>query len=158
MPRSPNSTQQLSRPGFGPAAELLEQRKLAKLMRVHPLVFVVLLAVGGFAESCSSAAKPDVIDPPGPPYQVISGGPVQPPVALHRVEPSRPAGVTETGRVIVQTVIGLDGVPRDITVVEAPHPKLADVSAEAVKGWRFRPGTLRGKEVETIFYIQITFH
>jgi hypothetical protein len=49
-------------------------------------------------------------------------------------------------------------VPRDIVVVEAPHPKLGEVSAEAVKGWRFKPGTLRGQDVETIFYIQITFH
>lgn len=85
-------------------------------------------------------------------------GDVKVPVAIHRVEPDRPDGVTETGQVLMQTVIGLDGVARDIRIIRSPHPKLSDVSIEALKQWRFRPGTLHGRPVETIFYVQITFH
>ena len=120
-------------------------------------VSAIALAVVLLAGSCSSSPQSSS-EPAGPPYQVVSGGPVKPPVALHRVEPARPAGVYETGPVLVKTVVGLDGVPRDIVVVKAPHPRLGEVSAEAVKDWRFRPGTLNGKDVETIFLIQITFH
>jgi len=54
-------------------------------------------------------------------------------------------------------VIGTDGTPREIVVLESPHPKLSEASVEAAKGWRFRPGTYRGEPVDTIFNIQITF-
>ncbi|MGZ8853822.1 MAG: energy transducer TonB [Thermoanaerobaculia bacterium] len=112
---------------------------------------MLLLAVG-----CQSSAPPPA-DPAGPPYMVISGGPVSPPVALHRVIPKRPEGVTEKGQVLLKTIVGLDGIARNIEVVKTPHPALGEVSAEAVKHWRFTPGTLRGKPVETIFLILITF-
>jgi len=85
-------------------------------------------------------------------------GDVKAPVAIHRVEPNRPSGVTETGQVVMQTVIGLDGTARDIRVIKTPHPELSAVAVEALKGWRFRPGTLHGRPVEIIFYVQITFH
>jgi Gram-negative bacterial tonB protein. len=55
-------------------------------------------------------------------------------------------------------VIGADGAPRDIVVLEAPHPKLGEVSAEAARRWRFRPAVCGGSPVEVIFNIQITFH
>lgn len=116
---------------------------------------LVLLALLVGACASSSAA---VSDPPGPPYMVISGGPVKPPVAQHRVIPERPAGVSETGDVLLKTIVGLDGVARNIEVVKAPHPALGDVSVEAAKQWRFAPGTLRGSPVETIFFIQMSFN
>lgn len=121
----------------------------------HPargLVIAALLA-------CSCASTPDNRAEPsgGPPYQVISGGPVKPPVALYRVIPDRPAGVDERGQVLLKTIIGLDGNAREITVIRAPHPKLGKVAVEAVKQWRFTPGTLHGKPVETIFLVQIIF-
>ena len=87
----------------------------------------------------------------------ISGGPVKPPVAIHRVIPTRPEGITENGQVLLKTIVGLDGIPRDIEVVRTPHPALGAVSVNAAKQWRFEPGTLRGRSVETIFFIQMTF-
>jgi hypothetical protein len=110
--------------------------------------------------SCSTmATKSGEAEPTGsPPYELSVGGAVKPPVAIHRVEPEKPAGVAETGRVPVQSVVGLDGIPRNLVVLEAPHPKLAEVSVNAVKGWRFRPGTLHGKPVETLFIVRIAFH
>jgi hypothetical protein len=114
----------------------------------------------------SACARQGTVSSPisDPRPEVESSGPleikgdVKVPVAIHRVEPSRPLGITETGQVIMQTVIGLDGTAHDIHVIKTPHPKLSEVSIEALKGWRFRPGTLHGRPVETIFYVQITFH
>src|SRR5947208_1687091 len=79
------------------------------------------------------------------PVNCAFSGPVRPgngvtvPVAIHRVEPERPAGVIETGRVLLEMVIDTDGVLRNIVVLESPHPKLSDVSVEAAKAWKFRP-------------------
>jgi hypothetical protein len=117
--------------------------------------FVVGLLLSGLLISCQSSSVS--VDPPGPPYQVISGGPVKPPVALHRVIPTRPEGVTEKGEVLLKTIVGLDGIARDIEVIKAPHSALGEVSAEAAKQWRFTPGSLRGQHVETIFFIQMRF-
>jgi TonB-like protein len=59
--------------------------------------------------------------------------------------------------VLLKTIVGLDGMARDIEVIKAPDPALGRVSAEAARQWRFKPGTLRGQEVETIFFIQMKF-
>ena len=119
-------------------------------MRIGPGIVLILAVIG-----CQSSSV--TADPPGPPYQVISGGPVSPPVAIHRVIPERPEGITEKGEVLLKTIVGLDGIARDIEVIKAPHVVLGEVSAEAAKQWRFTPGTLRGKQVETIFFIQMKF-
>ena len=126
--------------------------------KLHLRCFVAGLAVAlGFCSTTGPTSGE--VEPTGPPpYELIAGGAVKPPVAIHRVEPARPAGVAETGRVLVQSVVGLDGVPRNPVVLESPHPKLAEVSLEAVRGWRFKPGTLHGKPVETLFIVQIMFH
>ncbi|MGZ5447147.1 MAG: energy transducer TonB [Thermoanaerobaculia bacterium] len=71
--------------------------------------------------------------------------------------PSRPDGVAETGEVLLTTIVGLDGVARDLEIVKTPHPAPGEVSVEAAKQWRFSPGTLRGRPVETIFFIQMRF-
>jgi TonB family protein len=119
----------------------------------HPSFHVVLSVL--LLAGCESTARAK--DPVGPPYMVIFGGPVKPPVALHRVIPKRPQGVTERGQVLLKIVVGLDGMARNIEVVKTPHPALGEVSIEAAKQWRFTPGTLRGEPVETIFFIQISF-
>jgi TonB family protein len=93
-----------------------------------------------------------------PTAPVRPGGDVSLPVAIHRVEPEKPAGVAETGRVILEMVIGTDGSPRDIVVLEAPHPELGRVSVEAARNWKFRPAMCHGAPVATIFNIQVTFH
>ncbi|MDP9192910.1 MAG: energy transducer TonB [Acidobacteriota bacterium] len=65
--------------------------------------------------------------------------------------------MTEQGEVLLKTIVGLDGIAREIEVIKAPHAALGEVSREAAKQWRFTPGTLRGQQVETIFFIQMKF-
>ena len=120
------------------------------------IIATATLLLSLLVNGCQTAPT-KIEDPPGPPYMVISGGPVKPPVALHREIPTRPDGVTETGEVLLKTIVGLDGIARNIEVVKTPHPALGEAAAEAAKGWRFSPGTLRGEAVETIFYIQMRF-
>lgn len=105
-----------------------------------------------------SAAPPALAPAPCPTEPVRAGGNVSLPVAKHRVEPTRPVGVTDTGRVILQMVIGTDGVAKDIVVLSAPHPSLGEVSAQAARSWKFQPAMCAGSPVEAIFNIQMTFH
>jgi TonB family protein len=105
--------------------------------------------------ACTTAAVRNETCPTTP---VRAGGDVSLPVAVHRVEPERPRGVSETGRVILELVVETDGTTRDIVVLQAPHPELGRVSAEAARDWKFRPALCRGTPVAVIFNIQVTFH
>jgi TonB family protein len=117
--------------------------------------FVAMLVV--MSLSCASAQVPqEGTNCPTDP--VRPGGDVSLPVAIHRVQPEKPAGVVETGKVILEMVIGTDGSPRDVVVLETPHPELGLVSVEAARDWQFRPATCHGTPVAVIFNIQITFH
>ena len=50
------------------------------------------------------------------------------------------------GQVKVRGVVELDGSPSSLKVVEAPDPELGISALEALKKWRYRPGTDDGGE------------
>jgi TonB family protein len=54
----------------------------------------------------------------------------------------------EGGNVTVSLVVGKDGVPIDLKIVQASNPALAKVCLAAAAKWRFKPGALRGKPVK----------
>jgi TonB family protein len=88
------------------------------------------------------------------------GGDVRAPVAIERVEPSyteeaRKARIS--GIVILEAVIGRDGLVKDVSVLK-PLPFGLDQSAvDALKQWKFKPGTLDGKPVDVIFNLTMNF-
>jgi len=92
----------------------------------------------------------------GPPYQV--GGDVKAPVVVQRVEPKQAPGIHETGTVLLRAMIGVDGVPRDIAILKTSSHELSQASVNALKQWRFRPGTLNGEPVDVVFHLTMTFH
>src|SRR5690606_33721477 len=52
------------------------------------------------------------------------------------------------GTVIVQLTIGIDGVPRDLSVVQSVSPELDAAALEGLRAWRWTPATYRGQAVE----------
>ena len=56
-----------------------------------------------------------------------------------------------SGTVVLQAIIGTDGVVRDLRVVSAPHPSLAASALRAVSHWEYKPYLLDGEplDVET---------
>lgn len=88
------------------------------------------------------------------------GGDVKAPVLISRVEPvysevARKAGIS--GIVICEVVIDRTGVPGAIRVLKPLPFGLDQAAVDAVKHWRFEPGTLNGKPVDVIFNVTVNF-
>ena len=85
---------------------------------------------------------------------------MQAPVVIKRVEPSYPTQAREagiTGIVIVEAIIDRNGRVKDARVLEPLPFGLDQAALEALRQWEFRPGTLNGEPVETIFNLTVPF-
>lgn len=61
------------------------------------------------------------------------------------------------GRVVVRVVVGTDGLPTDLAVVESAGPGLDAAAIEAVRAARFTPGLVGGEPVPVVMSIPIIF-
>ncbi len=87
-------------------------------------------------------------------------GDVQPPVLIRKVEPAYPAGLRQariSGVVVVEAVIGKDGVVRDARVIRSANPALDEEVLKAVRLWIYKPATLMGKPVTVYLTMTTTF-
>jgi len=64
------------------------------------------------------------------------------------------AGVA--GTVILEAIIGVDGRPNDLKVIQSPAP-LQQAALDAVRTWRYRPYLLNGQPVEFQAPINVIF-
>ena len=96
-----------------------------------------------------------------PPKRVKLGGEVEASKVITKVQPVYPetakaAGVQ--GKVNLHAVIGMDGVPLSLQVVNTNiDPDLARASIEAVSHWRYSPTLLNGQPVEIDTNITVNF-
>jgi TonB family protein len=117
-------------------------------MRRLVTLFLVLLAPALLAQSPEFSG----------PYRV--GGDVKAPVVIKRVEPQytemakrdRIAGIA-----ILEILITRDGDVREATVLKGLPGGLSESAVDAVKQWKFRPGTLNGEPVDVLFNITVNF-
>jgi len=90
-----------------------------------------------------------------------AAGKVKAPTLVKRVEPRYPASARalhESGAIVVESLIDTNGVIRDARVLRATDaPVLAHCALEALRQWRFHPGTQDGKPVDVIFNMTINF-
>lgn len=96
----------------------------------------------------------------GPADQSAQIAPTQP-LAVDTPPPAYPAELAcagIAGEVGVILNIGVDGNPKDVRVEDTSgHPVLDQAAVDAIKGWKFQPGTSRGKPAETPLRVPITF-
>jgi TonB family protein len=88
------------------------------------------------------------------------GGGVKAPRVLSRVDPEyseegRAAKIN--GTVLLQVVIGKDGIAHHINVLKGLDGGLDIKAVEAVQKWKFEPGTLDGEPVDVRAQIEINF-
>jgi protein TonB len=107
--------------------------------------------VGGTGEGTAPA-------PPEGPLPV--GGDVKAPIAINRAKPdytdaARKARVT--GVVVVEAIVNKQGEVEQVKVLKGLPMGLSEQAVEAVKKWRFHPGTLNGQPVEVIFDLTVNF-
>jgi len=88
------------------------------------------------------------------------GGDVKAPVAISKVDPTYPEVARKariSGIVIVECVIDKNGIVQNVQVLKALPFGLDQAAVEAVKKWKFRPGTLNGQPVDVIFNLTVNF-
>jgi len=104
-----------------------------------------------------AAEAPRGLDRPGA-YRV--GGDVKAPILIDRVEPIYPADARRdgiSGIVILEVVVGKDGLVKDAVVLKGLPEGLSEAALDAVRQWKFRPGTLNGEPVDIIFNLTVNF-
>ena len=93
-----------------------------------------------------------------PNIRVVSGA--TPPIPIFRVEPEFTDAARKAkyqGTVEVTIIVDADGNVRDARVAKAAGLGLDERALEAVKQWKFRPGTKDGKAVPVYAQVDVTF-
>jgi TonB family protein len=106
---------------------------------------------GGFQDG-SGTGKPETF------YRV--GGGVLPPKVLFKLEPdySQEARALKVqGTVTLQIIVGEDGGVHDVKVLRGVGLGLEQKAVEAIRQWRFAPGTKDGLPVNVIATVEMNF-
>lgn len=104
-------------------------------------------------------AMPPVPSAPAPPKPVPVGGRIKNPAKIKDVRPVYPAiaGANRVeGRVIIQAIIGADGLVQDARVVGSV-PLLDRAALDAVMQWQFSPTLLNGIPIPGIMTVTVNF-
>jgi TonB family protein len=89
------------------------------------------------------------------------GGDVKPPKLAHYVEPEFSSSSKEAfvdGTVKISVVVSDQGLPRDLHIVTGLNSEEDKTAIEAVKQWRFKPGTKAGEPVNVKVTVEVQFH
>jgi TonB family protein len=89
------------------------------------------------------------------------GGDVKPPKLVHYVEPAFSPSSKEAfveGTVKISTVVTREGVATDLRVTRGLNAEEDRTAMEAVKQWKFQPGTKAGQPVNVRVSVEVTFH
>ncbi len=97
---------------------------------------------------------------PAPTAPLPVTGDVKAPIVIRRVTPQYPqiaVRARRSGWVIVECIIDKSGNVTNVQVLKPLPFGLDQAAAEAVKKWKFRPGTLNGTPVDVIFNLTVNF-
>ena len=89
------------------------------------------------------------------------GGGVTAPRAIYSPEPEFSEEARKTkyqGTVVLGLIVGPDGKPRDIRIVQSLGMGLDEKAIEALRLWRFEPGRKAGVAVAVLVNIEVNFH
>jgi periplasmic protein TonB len=116
---------------------------------------------GGGGNDSAAAAEPEPAGPPEAPAILTIGGEVLAPVPVSRVMPVYPAIARTAGKhgsVLVRAVIDTEGnVAGAVVVRDGVGLGCGDAAVAAIRAWRFRPATMRGRPVSVFMEITVAF-
>lgn len=110
-------------------------------------------------DDAASKDKKPIKANPDPVYE--PGGDVTRPKLVHSVEPAFSTKSNEAfveGTVTVSAVVSTHGALTDMQVLKGLSAAQDQSALEALKEWRFEPGTKAGKPVNVRVKIQVDFH
>ena len=124
---------------------------------------LLAMLMAGVESEAQDSGKPKDKEKESKPAPTVytPGGDVKAPKVTHYVEPafgntSKEAFVD--GVVRLKTTVTPEGLPSDIEVTKGLNPEEDHNAVEAVKQWRFQPGTKAGEAVHVRVNIEIAFH
>jgi TonB family protein len=88
------------------------------------------------------------------------GGGVTSPVPVYKIEPEYSEEARKAkyqGTVVLSVIIDATGKPTNLKVVRPLGLGLDEKAIDAVRKWRFRPGTKEGKPVAVFATIEVNF-
>jgi TonB family protein len=91
----------------------------------------------------------------------VPGGDVKPPKLTHYVEPEFSSSSNEAfvdGVVKIETVVTTEGLPTNLKILSGLNAEEDKTAMEAVKQWRFRPGTKADVPVNVKVTVEVDFH
>lgn len=89
------------------------------------------------------------------------GGDVKAPKLVHYVEPDFSPKSKEAfveGTVKISTVVTSEGVVKEVRVLSGLNTEEDRTAVEAVKQWKFQPGTKGGQPVNVRVTVEVSFH
>ena len=99
---------------------------------------------------------------PDPSKQVYEpGGAVKAPKLLHYVEPEFSAKSKEAfveGVVKISTVVNVNGEATELKVISGLNAEEDRTASEALKRWKFQPGSKDGQPVNVRVTVEVEFH
>ena len=106
--------------------------------------------------------KSEVLGAQGEPVAqcVRIGGGVTPPRLLHKTEPEyneQARWAAHQGAVTLRIAVDVDGLPKDIRLINSLGYGLDEKAAEAVQTWRFEPGQQNGVPVPVCAQVEVNF-
>jgi periplasmic protein TonB len=115
---------------------------------------------GPAADVGRDVGEPVPPPPPTPHKPMRPGGDIREPVKVKHVPPVYPQiaiNARISGRVVIDAVIGTDGVVRDARVLSGV-PLLNQAALDAVKQWRYTPTMLNNVPVQVIMTVTVQFN
>lgn len=120
--------------------------------------------LGGTEGGTGTEVAPEPPPPPPPPPEndgpLRVGGDVKAPEVTKRVEPKYTDAARKAslkGVVIVEATIDKHGNVDRVKVIKGLGMGLSEQAIDAVKQWKFRPGTLNGEPVDVLFNLTVNF-
>lgn len=114
--------------------------------------------VGGLPSDLPPPPPPGLLAMP-PPAPIRTGGEIQPPALVHRVNPVYPdIAVTAQieGVVILEAIVDREGRVEDLRVLRS-IPLLDKAAIAAVQQWRYAPLLLNGKPERFVLTVSVSF-
>jgi TonB family protein len=102
--------------------------------------------------------EPTAAEAASEPLRIGAG--VLPPRVIARIEPEYPPDARAArveGPVVLDAVVGRDGAVDVRRVVRSLRPDMDDAAVEAIRQWRFSPGTRDGEPVDVALNIEVHF-
>jgi TonB family protein len=152
-----------------PAAVGLELGNRPSPLFADPLFAAPLVAASAVPESLHAGSRPPVAEyelPADVPTRLVRAllpvnltGDLADKLLLEKTQPSYPALAVRSrlqGSVVLQALIGTDGMIRDLKLLSGPM-LLGKAACEAVKQWKYKPYLLEGHAVEATTLVRVDF-